>query len=156
MSAIRSLLMASVAIAMSSTAMSSAVMAQDVTVLRIGLDGGENEADQIRRSECLVDSMKAATGVSEVQFFPSPDYNGVIQGLLALGAEVCVADSHVGPHPIHVLAERVDLTADQLAAADAVVLVTDHDDVDYDLVVSNADYVLDTRNRLRAPNVEPL
>ena len=81
---------------------------------------------------------------------------GVIQGLLALGAEVCVADSHVGPHPIHVLAERVDLTADQLAAADAVVLVTDHDDVDYDLVVANADYVLDTRNRLRAPNVEPL
>ena len=77
MSAIRKVLMASVAIAMS-----SAAMAQDVTALRIGLDGGENEADQLRRSECVAEPLKAATGVSEVQFFPSPDYNGIIQGLL--------------------------------------------------------------------------
>jgi UDP-N-acetyl-D-glucosamine dehydrogenase len=55
-----------------------------------------------------------------------------------------------------VLASRVALTPDELQAADAVVLVTDHDDVDYDLVVEHAAYVLDTRNRLRAPNVEPL
>ncbi len=88
MSAIRSVLMASVAILMS-----SAAMAQDVTVLRIGLDGGENEADQIRRSECVVDSMKAATGVSEVQFFPSPDYNGVIQGLLGGTIDIAIMGS---------------------------------------------------------------
>ena len=85
MSAIRSVLMASVAIVMS-----SAAMAQDVSVLRIGLDGGENESDQIRRSECVVDSLKAATGVSEVQFFPSPDYNGVIQGLLGGTIDIAI------------------------------------------------------------------
>jgi phosphonate transport system substrate-binding protein len=57
-------------------------MAQDVKVLRIGLDGGENEADQVRRTECVKPGLMKATGVSDVQLFPSPNYNGVIQGLL--------------------------------------------------------------------------
>lgn len=77
MTAIRKILLASVALTMS-----TAAFAQDVTVLRIGLDGSENEADQIRNTQCVADGLKAATGVSEVQIFPSPDYNGVIQGLL--------------------------------------------------------------------------
>jgi phosphonate transport system substrate-binding protein len=85
MSAIRTVLMASVAIAMS-----TAAMAQDVTALRIGLDGGENEADQLRRSECVAEPLKAATGVSEVQFFPSPDYNGIIQGLLGGTIDIAI------------------------------------------------------------------
>jgi len=84
-SAIRKLLLASVALSMS-----SAAFAQDVTVLRIGLDGGENEADQLRRSECVAEPLKAATGVSEVQFFPSPDYNGIIQGLLGGTIDIAI------------------------------------------------------------------
>jgi phosphonate transport system substrate-binding protein len=70
--------------------MSSAAFAQDVSVLRIGLDGGENESDQLRRSECVAEPLKAATGVSEVQFFPSPDYNGVIQGLLGGTIDIAI------------------------------------------------------------------
>lgn len=62
--------------------LASAAMAQDVKVLRIGLDGSENASDQLRNAQCIADGLKAATGVSEVQIFPSPDYNGVIQGLL--------------------------------------------------------------------------
>lgn len=74
---IRKLLLASVALTIS-----TAAFAQDVTVLRIGLDGSENESDQVRNTQCVADGLKAATGVSDVQIFPSPDYNGVIQGLL--------------------------------------------------------------------------
>ncbi|MCR6673428.1 phosphonate ABC transporter substrate-binding protein [Devosia ginsengisoli] len=85
MTAIRTILLASVALTMS-----TAAFAQDVNVLRIGLDGGENESDQLRRSECVVDSLKAATGVAEVQFFPSPDYNGVIQGLLGGTIDIAI------------------------------------------------------------------
>ncbi|QDZ09547.1 phosphonate ABC transporter substrate-binding protein [Devosia ginsengisoli] len=85
MTAIRTILLASVALTMSTVA-----FAQDVNVLRIGLDGGENESDQLRRSECVVDSLKAATGVAEVQFFPSPDYNGVIQGLLGGTIDIAI------------------------------------------------------------------
>ena len=78
MSAFRKILMATLAIA----ALAGNAAAQDVKVLRIGLDGGENEADQVRRTECVKPGLVAATGVSEVQIFPSPNYNGVIQGLL--------------------------------------------------------------------------
>ncbi|MDZ4063951.1 MAG: nucleotide sugar dehydrogenase, partial [Coriobacteriia bacterium] len=45
---------------------------------------------------------------------------------------------------------RVDLTAEEVAAADAILLVTDHSNVDYELVASSAALVLDTRNALRA------
>jgi UDP-N-acetyl-D-glucosamine dehydrogenase len=48
------------------------------------------------------------------------------------------------------------LTRELIESADVVVLVTDHDDVDYDLVVHHAQYVLDTRNRLSGAQVEPL
>lgn len=85
MTAIRKILLASVALTMS-----TAAFAQDATVLRIGLDGGENESDQLRRSECVAEPLKAATGVSEVQFFPSPDYNGVIQGLLGGTIDIAI------------------------------------------------------------------
>ncbi|MBJ3784537.1 phosphate/phosphite/phosphonate ABC transporter substrate-binding protein [Devosia sediminis] len=85
MSAIRKLLLASVALSMS-----TAAFAQDGLVLRIGLDGGENEADQLRRSECVAEPLKAATGATEVQFFPSPDYNGIIQGLLGGTIDIAI------------------------------------------------------------------
>lgn len=55
-------------------------VAQDV--IRIGLLGGENEADRLADNQCLIDKLPTALGVSEVQLFPAADYNGVMQGLL--------------------------------------------------------------------------
>jgi UDP-N-acetyl-D-glucosamine dehydrogenase len=81
----------------------------------------------------------------------------IIRGLLDLGAQVEVHDTHVVEPLTTVDAPLVDLTAERLAAADAVCLVTDHDDVDYELVVEHAGYVFDTRRRLEpTPNVEIL
>ena len=55
-----------------------------------------------------------------------------------------------------VAARRVTLDADEVAAADAVVLITDHDAFDVELVVANARYVLDTRHRWSGDVVEHL
>jgi phosphonate transport system substrate-binding protein len=77
MSAIRSVLMASVAI----LAFTAPAPAQE-DVIRIGLLGGENEADRLADNQCLIDKLPAALGVKEVQLFPAADYDGVIQGLL--------------------------------------------------------------------------
>ena len=49
---------------------------------RIGILGGENEADRLRNFQCLVDTLPAAIGVEKVSLFPAADYDGVIQGLL--------------------------------------------------------------------------
>ena len=78
----------------------------------------------------------------------------IAQLLSSLGAEVRVADPHLPgdscQYPL------VDLTAEELAGADGVILVTDHDAFDYGLVDEHARYVLDTRNRLSGPAVERL
>jgi UDP-N-acetyl-D-glucosamine dehydrogenase len=42
------------------------------------------------------------------------------------------------------------LTAEELEKTDAVVIVTDHSNVDYDLVVEKAPLILDTRNALKS------
>ena len=78
----------------------------------------------------------------------------IAQSLRSLGADVRVADPHVAPEATDVL--LVELTEDEVQKADAVVLVTDHDAFDYDMVRSGARYVLDTRNRIRGPRVESL
>jgi UDP-N-acetyl-D-glucosamine dehydrogenase len=77
--------------------------------------------------------------------------------LLDMGAEVRAADPHV-VEDTHIdrRVVRVALTADHIAAADAVVLLADHDAFDLDLVVRHARYVLDTRHRLTGSTVESL
>jgi UDP-N-acetyl-D-glucosamine dehydrogenase len=74
--------------------------------------------------------------------------------LRSLGADVVVADPHVASTATTL--PMVDLTPDELKQADAVVLVTDHDVFDYDIVNSYARYVLDTRNRMQGLKVETL
>ncbi len=72
----------------------------------------------------------------------------LIEELLSLGANVQVHDSHVDDYVLDERIERVELTEAILTNADAVILVTDHDDVDYERVVSLSDYVFDARRRL--------
>jgi UDP-N-acetyl-D-glucosamine dehydrogenase len=72
----------------------------------------------------------------------------VAERLLGLGAAVRVADPHVVVDHVHGRVERVEVTPEELAAADAVVLLTDHDAFDLDAVRTHARYVLDTRRRV--------
>jgi len=77
--------------------------------------------------------------------------------LLDMGAEVRAADPHVVEDGhIDRRVVRVAPTPEQLAAADAVVLLADHDAFDLDEVTAHAPYVLDTRHRLAGPTVETL
>jgi UDP-N-acetyl-D-glucosamine dehydrogenase len=80
----------------------------------------------------------------------------LIELLQEAGAEVLAIDNHVEkyrwPHNV----EQVQLDQDTLLSVHAVVLVTDHDDLDYDLVVSSGVPVLDTRNKLAGESVEVL
>jgi UDP-N-acetyl-D-glucosamine dehydrogenase len=44
----------------------------------------------------------------------------------------------------------------EVAAADLVVVRTDHDELDWELIAQHSDHVLDTRNRLAGGAVERL
>ncbi|MFC3163442.1 phosphonate ABC transporter substrate-binding protein [Ciceribacter thiooxidans] len=63
-------------------AMAGAAAAEDLKEFRIGILGGENEADRLRNFQCMVDKLPAVLGVEKVSLFPAADYDGVIQGLL--------------------------------------------------------------------------
>ena len=78
----------------------------------------------------------------------------IARTLMALGADLRVADPHLSGDGMAF--PLVELSADEVASADAVVLVTDHDAFDYELVRAHARYILDTRNRLDGPTVDRL
>ncbi|MFD3658180.1 nucleotide sugar dehydrogenase [Streptomyces sp. NPDC058620] len=85
----------------------------------------------------------------------------VAQSLLAMGADVCAADPHLH-HAVPTQADalhavrRVTADAEELAGADAVVLLTDHDAFDYDAIAAHSAWVLDCRRRLSGANIDVL
>ncbi|HUF32086.1 MAG TPA: nucleotide sugar dehydrogenase [Acidimicrobiales bacterium] len=86
----------------------------------------------------------------------SPSHD-IARQLHALGADLRAADPHVLEVHAPPGVRRVEATAEEVGAADAVVLLVDHDDFDYQTVITNATYVLDCRRRLPASdNVEHL
>lgn len=81
--------------------------------------------------------------------------------LIGMGADVQAADPHVSDdaHPRAADLEnlqRVEVTPECLAAADAVVLLADHDAFDYPLITAHAPYILDCRRRLAGAHVDSL
>jgi UDP-N-acetyl-D-glucosamine dehydrogenase len=82
----------------------------------------------------------------------------VIQLLQELQADVVVCDPHVDPERSHATAGAtwVDLSAEEIRKADAVVLLVDHDEFDLELLAQEATYVLDTRRCVQGPTVEHL
>jgi UDP-N-acetyl-D-mannosaminuronic acid dehydrogenase/UDP-N-acetyl-D-glucosamine dehydrogenase len=80
----------------------------------------------------------------------------VVELLADLGANVQVVDSHVEPHKCPPRVKLTDVGDVRLDSADAVVLLTDHDDFDYRLLEKSSAWILDTRHRLVSKNVEYL
>ncbi|MET9558419.1 nucleotide sugar dehydrogenase [Streptomyces sp. NPDC006645] len=82
----------------------------------------------------------------------------VAELLLGLGADVRAADPYVVEAvTVDSKLTRCDFSEEELAAADAVVLLTDHDSFDYELIPRASDFVLDCRHRLETgPTVEVL
>jgi phosphonate transport system substrate-binding protein len=63
-------------------ALAASAHAEDLKEFRIGILGGENEADRLRNFQCMTEKLPAALGVEKVSLFPAADYDGVVQGLL--------------------------------------------------------------------------
>lgn len=63
-------------------ALAGSVHAEDLKEFRIGILGGENEADRLRNFQCMTEKLPSVLGVEKVSLFPAADYDGVVQGLL--------------------------------------------------------------------------
>jgi UDP-N-acetyl-D-glucosamine dehydrogenase len=79
----------------------------------------------------------------------------VAELLATLGANLRIVDPFVRAGSITV-GPQVELTRIELEAADMVVVLTDHDELDWDLVLSHGRAIFDTRNRLKGDHVQRL
>lgn len=80
----------------------------------------------------------------------------VAHRLIELGATVLAVDPLIDAEQVPAGIELVEATETSLASADLIVVLTDHDAVDWELVGRFAERVLDTRNRLPEPETDRL
>ena len=103
------------------------------------------------RSRLLLLGMSYKRNTNDTRESPA---RTVAKLLVADGADVHAVDAFATLDAFGGSVVRSDLTVDEVRAADLVIVLTDHDDVDYSMVVEHAKAVLDTRHRLEGPNVE--
>ncbi|MEL6772767.1 MAG: nucleotide sugar dehydrogenase, partial [Bacteroidota bacterium] len=122
-------------------------------VVRQLADALNDDGKPVRGSRVLVLGIAYKPNVDDVRESPAIEIMRLLQ---EKGADVTFHDPHAlelrddGHTPLDGLPLRsVALTPATLEAQDAVVLVTDHDAIDYDLVAARAPFVLDTRGRMR-------
>jgi UDP-N-acetyl-D-glucosamine dehydrogenase len=124
----------------------------DYVVRRLDL-ALNRESKALRGTRILLLGVSYKRDTADARETPAVD---IARQLTALGAEVRAVDPHASDRWIDPPLPKVELTPDELSAADAVVLITDHDAFDYEAVLRHGRYVLDTRHRLTGPQVEHL
>lgn len=109
-----------------------------------------SQGKPIRGSKVLVLGMAYKPNVDDVRETPAAE---IITQLMDMGAQVSYHDPHVpvfpGMRKYDLDMASAELTASALQSADAVVIVTDHDAVDYALVGEHAALIVDTRNAMK-------
>jgi UDP-N-acetyl-D-glucosamine dehydrogenase len=101
-----------------------------------------DQAKSVRGSDVLVLGVAYKADVGDMRESPALP---IIEQLAELGARVAYHDPHV-PELAEAGLASIALTPEAVAAADCIVIVTGHADVDYALVVERAAAVLDLRN----------
>ncbi len=112
------------------------------------VDGLNEQGRAARDSTVLVLGVAYKKDIDDIRESPALD---VIRLLRQRGVIVRYHDPHVAALKDDDIELRsTPLTADELAEADCVIIVTDHSSVDYELVGRHARLVVDTRNALGA------
>jgi UDP-N-acetyl-D-glucosamine dehydrogenase len=122
-------------------------------VVRRLIDALNRDGKAMRGARVLLLGMSYKRNTGDAREAPSAS---VAKQLLSYGAEVRAVDPHVLDSAILNGVVLVDATPHELASADAVVLLTDHEAFDLDLITAHATYVLDTRHRIEGERVEYL
>jgi UDP-N-acetyl-D-glucosamine dehydrogenase len=116
-------------------------------VLELLTDGLNTRGKCLKGSRILVLGVAYKRDVGDLRESPALD---VINELLRKSADVVYADPFVSTLSHEGLdVEQIELNAERVRACDAVVILTDHRDFDYKMVVRAADLIIDARNATR-------
>lgn len=115
--------------------------------------GGLNQAGKsLKGSRVLVLGIAYKPNVDDMRESPSVM---LMEKLRDQGAEVSYSDSHIPHFPEtrehDFTLSSVPLDAATVAGFDCVLLATDHDAFDYEMLAANAKLIVDTRGRYREP-----
>ncbi|QFU01493.1 UDP-N-acetyl-D-glucosamine 6-dehydrogenase [Halomonas sp. THAF5a] len=116
------------------------------------MDGLNDHGKALKGSRVLVLGIAYKKNVDDMRESPSVEIMELIE---AKGAEVNYSDPHVPVFPKmrehHFELASVELSAENLTAFDAVVLATDHDRFDFELIQRHAKLIVDSRGTYREP-----
>jgi len=116
------------------------------------MDGLNNSGKALNGSKVLVLGIAYKKNVDDMRESPSVEIMELIE---AKGGLVGYSDPHVPVFPKmrehHFELSSEILSADNIASFDAVVLATDHDKFDYELIKQHARLIVDSRGKYRAP-----
>lgn len=126
-------------------------------VVRRLIDGLNERKKSLKGSRILLLGLAYKANTGDARETPAARIAELLAGM---GADVRASDPHVDDaHPRATDLEQVrhvEATPENLAAADAVVLLADHDAFDYPLITAHAPYILDCRRRLVGAHVDSL
>ncbi len=105
----------------------------------------------INGSNILILGVAYKRNIEDIRESPAID---IIKYLLKKGANLTFSDPYVDnlPANINKNISKVDLNQNTLISQDAVVLITDHDEFDYELIRKSARIIVDTRGRFPSAN----
>lgn len=116
------------------------------------LEGLNERGKALKGSRILVLGIAYKKNVDDMRESPSVE---IMELIAAKGGIVAYSDPHVPEFPKmrehHFDLSSEALTAENLASFDAVVLATDHDGFDYELIEQHAQLVIDSRGKYRVP-----
>ncbi|MHC8345308.1 UDP-N-acetyl-D-glucosamine 6-dehydrogenase [Pseudomonas sp. RT6P73] len=116
------------------------------------MDGLNDSGKALKGSKILVLGIAYKKNVDDMRESPSVEIMELIE---AKGGVVAYCDPHVPVFPKmrehHFDLSSEILSADNIASFDALVLATDHDKFDYELIKQHAKLIVDSRGKYRAP-----
>jgi UDP-N-acetyl-D-glucosamine dehydrogenase len=109
----------------------------------------------VRGSKVVVVGVSYKPNVRDYRESPALE---VIRHLQSWGAEVSYVDPLVPELPLDPAMTALPLTEELVSTSDALLIICDHDALDYELIARSSRLVVDTRNALgrrgiRSPNV---
>lgn len=112
-----------------------------------------NKGKAVKGSAVLLLGLAYKKNTGDIREAPSVRVAELLRGM---GAEISAVDSHVEPHRWAAGITQTVWSAEAVDEADIIILLTDHDDISYDVIDREGALVLDTKNRLAGSNVHAL
>jgi UDP-N-acetyl-D-glucosamine dehydrogenase len=127
-------------------------------VVRKTVDALNSRGIAISRAKVVILGISYKQNIDDMRESPSVE---IASELLGYGADVSYSDPYVPVLPpmrkYDLDMRSVDLTAEMIGSCDCVIVATDHDAFDYDMIAKHAQLIVDTRGKYRygTKNVVP-